>query len=129
MNTRTLLAAGLLFAMALPPCGAQMAQTPVAVPAATPIAPIANQITINVLGQVNRPDRIVLPIGSGLLDAIAAAGGFTRIGNPANVIVIHKTSGERPDVSKIDMKKIMNGYVRDVRLRDGDTVEIGEVIF
>jgi len=122
MSTRTFLALVTIFSLTLAPCGAQLAQTPAATPA-------ANQIIINVLGQVNRADRIVLPAGSGLLDALAAAGGFTRTADPARIIVIHKSAGEKPDVTKIDMKKIISGIEKDIRLKDGDTVEVGETIF
>ena len=96
---------------------------------AAPSASILPTITVNMLGQVNQPARLKLPIGSGLLDAIAAAGGFTKIGNPSRVIVIHKTAGDKADVTKIDMKKILGGIDKDYALRDGDTVQVGEAVF
>jgi protein involved in polysaccharide export with SLBB domain len=132
MNTKIFLSTLLLLSLSLAPCGAQVSQVTPLPAGATVLPALAHapdQIIINVLGQVNRADRITLPAGSGLLDAIAAAGGFTRVANPAKIIIIHKSAGDKPDVSRIDMNKITSGMVKDIKLRDGDTVEVGQAIF
>jgi len=120
MNPKTLLASIIMLALTLLGSPAQEAQPAVAAP---------DQITVNVLGEVNRPARIILPKGGTLLDAIASAGGFTRLGNPAKAVLIHKSAGAKPDSMKIDLRPIMGGAAKDVTLRDGDTVVIGQAIF
>lgn len=94
-------------------------------------AGIANdeQIVINVLGQVNKPSRLALPKTGTLLDAIASAGGFTKIANMSKVTVIHKSAGDKPDSASIDLKPILQGKAKDIALKDGDTVIVNESIF
>jgi polysaccharide export outer membrane protein len=94
-----------------------------------PQPPVPVQITVNVLGEVNRPARITLPKGGTLLDAIAQAGGFTRMANTAILILIHKTTGDKPDSVKINIKPILAGEAKDIPLRDGDTLNIKATIF
>jgi len=147
MTIKTLLAFALLSPVALQPALAQAPASPTpdnrtvhwrslpdepeaASPASpAPSAPAVEQITINVLGQVNYPARVNLPKGSGLLDAIAAAGGFSRIANPARILLIHKTPADKPDTEKLDMRTILNGTTRDIPLRNGDTVVVGQAMF
>ena len=102
-------------------CGAQQK--------AAPSEPTSPQITVNVLGEVNKPARVTLPVGSGLLDAIAAGGGFTEHANPSKINVIHKSAGDKADITKIDMKRILGGPDKDYTLHDGDTVQVGEAIY
>ena len=77
----------------------------------------------------NRPARVALPKGSGLLDALASAGGFTRTANPGNILVIHKGTGAKPETVKVNLKPIVTGVTKDIMLKDGDTVVVGEAIF
>lgn len=94
-------------------------------PQATP----SSQIFVNVLGEVNRPARVVLPKGSGLLDAIASVDGLSRYANPSRITLIHKSTGERSDSTRIDLRPIIAGAAKDIVLRDGDTVVVGESRF
>ena len=135
MNCKTYLVSAMILsstALRIP------AQTPQASPATQPApaaqpAPVAaatpEEISVNVLGEVNRPSRILLPKGSTLLDAIASAGGITRIGNASKVTLIHKSYGSKPNSVIINMKLIMMGTAKDVTLRGGDTVVIGQTLF
>jgi len=122
MNIKTAMASVIMFAATLIHSPAQLTSVPSPTP--TP-----QQITVNVLGEVNRPARITLPKGGTLLDALALAGGFTRMANTSVIILIHKSAGEKPDSVKINLKPILSGDAKDVTLRDGDTVNIKASIF
>jgi protein involved in polysaccharide export with SLBB domain len=121
MNIKTLLVSVIMLAVTLVQSPAQITQI-------SP-TPVPEQITVNVLGEVNRPARMTLPKGGTLLDAIALAGGFTRMANTATVILIHKTTGDKPDSVKINIKPILAGEAKDILLRDGDTLNIKAAIF
>jgi protein involved in polysaccharide export with SLBB domain len=117
MNPKSVLASTILLACMLIRSPAQQ------LPAATPL-PVPDQIMVNVLGEVGKPARIALPKGGTLLDAIASAGGFGRFANLAKIILIHKSTGEKPEAVTINIKPILSGTVKDIPLRDGDTVNV-----
>ena len=94
-----------------------------------PAPSIVNPITINVLGAVNRPARCVLPTGATVLDALAAAGGATRVGDLAKVRIIRRNTDGKADTSLNNVKQILNGQSKDVPLRDGDTLNVPETLF
>ncbi len=130
MNPKALLATAVVLTIPLIRAPAQ--QPPVSGQPAAASPAMVNppyQFTVNVLGQVNQPGRVNLGPGGGLLDAVAAAGGLTRMANPHAVLLIHRSYGEKPNTEKVDLKRILDGQVRDVRLRDGDTVVVNETLF
>jgi len=130
MNTKSFVSVTLLLVLTMSSGSAQQAQFPSPAQAVKlPQAPPTGWITVNILGQVNYQSRIYLPSGATLLDAIASAGGFTKIANPSKVTLLRKTAGERPDSLHIDLKPIIAGTNRDVILRDGDTIIVGEATF
>jgi len=83
-----------------------------------------------VLGQVNRPGSYEMPEGSpsgiDLLEAIAIAGGYTRIAAPERISV-----KRRNQVMRVDAKKIAHrgGSEGVFRVEPGDTITVGESIF
>jgi protein involved in polysaccharide export with SLBB domain len=84
-----------------------------------------------VLGQVNRPGSFEMPEGSpggiDLLEAIAMAGGYTRIAAPERISVRRdSTSGEQ--VVRVDAKRVAKGG-GSFRVQPGDTITVGESIF
>lgn len=89
--------------------------------------------TISVLGQVNRPDRITLPIGTdvmGLAQAIAETGGLTRIAR-ANMIQISRIGPDGKEqrfVVNFDayLNAEKSGPVSDFRLQPDDVVFVPE---
>lgn len=85
--------------------------------------PMPAQITVNVLGAVNKPSRVTLPKGATILDALASAGGETTAGDLSKVKLIRR-SIDQPDLAEINVKKILNGTAGDVVLRDGDTINV-----
>jgi protein involved in polysaccharide export with SLBB domain len=79
------------------------------------------------LGQINRPGSYEMPDGSpegiDLLEAIAMAGGYTRIAAPERITV------KRDDhVLRVNGKRLARGS-KNFTVRPGDTVTVGESIF
>jgi polysaccharide export outer membrane protein len=83
-----------------------------------------------VLGQVNRPGSYEMPEGSSsgidLLEAVAIAGGYTRIAAPERISV-----KRRDQVVRVDAKKIARrgGSSSGFRVEPGDTITVGESLF
>jgi polysaccharide export outer membrane protein len=83
-----------------------------------------------VLGQVNRPGSYEMPEGSpsgiDLLEAVAMAGGYTRIAAPERISVRRQTdAGDQ--VLRVNGKQAAKGA--SFRVVPGDTITIGESIF
>ena len=80
------------------------------------------------LGQVNRPGSYEMPDGSpqgiDLLEAVAMAGGYTRIAAPERVSV--RRGGQ---VLRVDAKRMARGDHAGFTVQPGDTVTVGESIF
>jgi polysaccharide export outer membrane protein len=80
------------------------------------------------LGQVNRPGSYEMPEGSpegvDLLEAIAMAGGYTRIAAPEKVSVRRGNQ-----VLRVDAKRQARGGRDAFTVQPGDTVTVGESIF
>ena len=80
------------------------------------------------LGQVNRPGSYEMPEGSpqgvDLLEAIAMAGGYTRIAAPERISVRRGTQ-----VLRVDAKRQARGAHDAFIVQPGDTVTVGESIF
>jgi protein involved in polysaccharide export with SLBB domain len=84
------------------------------------------------LGQVNRPGSFEMPEGSptgiDLLEAVAMAGGYTRIAAPERITVRrHGPKGD--EVLKVDGKRLARGGNNNFMVLPGDTVTVGESIF
>ena len=86
----------------------------------------------SILGQVNRPGSIEMPEGSSggvdLLEAIALAGGYTRIAAPERITVRrHNASGDQ--IIKVNAKRFTKGTGGGFLVLPGDTITVGESIF
>jgi polysaccharide export outer membrane protein len=86
----------------------------------------------SILGQVARPGSYEMPesspSGIDLLEAIALAGGYTRIAAPERITVRRQTaSGDQ--IFKVNAKKFNKGSGGDFRVEPGDTITVGESIF
>jgi len=85
------------------------------------------------LGQVNRPGSFEMPEGSpggiDLLEAVAMAGGYTRIAAPERITVRrHGPKGD--EVLKVDGKRLARGAgEKNFMVLPGDTITVGESIF
>jgi protein involved in polysaccharide export with SLBB domain len=88
-----------------------------------------------VLGQVNRPGSFEMPDGSptgiDLLEAVAMAGGYTRIAAPERITVRrHGPNGD--EMLKVDGKRLARGSGganSNFKVLPGDTITVGESIF
>ena len=87
-----------------------------------------------VLGQVNRPGSYEMPESSpggiDILEAIAMAGGYTRIAAPERVTVRrHGSNGD--EVLRVNAKRLERGDARagEFRVKPGDTITVGESLF
>jgi protein involved in polysaccharide export with SLBB domain len=86
----------------------------------------------SILGQVNRPGSYEMPDASpegiDLLEAVALAGGYTRIAAPERITVRrHNASGDQ--IFKVNAKRFTKGSGGGFRVEPGDTVTVGESIF
>ena len=81
-----------------------------------------------VLGQVSRPGSYEMPEGSpngiDMLEAIAIAGGYTRIAAPERIIV--KRSDQ---VLRVDAKRLARESGKGFLVQPGDSITVGESIF
>ncbi|MFN2475860.1 MAG: polysaccharide biosynthesis/export family protein [Chthoniobacterales bacterium] len=84
------------------------------------------------LGQVNRPGSYEMPEGSSggidLLEAVAMAGGYTRIAAPERISVRRK-GGNGDEVLRVNGKQLAKSSGEGFRVQPGDTVTVGESIF
>ena len=85
-----------------------------------------------VLGQVNRPGSFEMPEGSpmgiDLLEAIAMAGGYTRIAAPER-ITVRRHGAKGDEVLKVDAKRLARGSANNFKVIPGDTITVAESIF
>ena len=87
----------------------------------------------SMLGQVNRPGSYEMPDGSpggiDLLEAIAMAGGYTRIAAPERVTIRRHPATGNDQFFKVNAKRITKGRGGNFLVEPGDTVTVGESIF
>jgi len=86
----------------------------------------------SILGQVGHPGNFEMPESSpggiDLLEAIAMAGGYTRIAAPERITVRrHNASGDQ--VFKVNAKRFNKGSGGGFLVEPGDTITVGESIF
>ena len=86
----------------------------------------------SILGQVNRPGSLEMPEGSqegiDLLEAIALAGGYTRIASPERITVRRQNAGG-DQIFKVNAKRFTKGKGGGFLVKPGDTITVGESIF
>ena len=84
---------------------------------------------VNVLGQVNRPGFVPIPSDRKLtlVEAISAAGGFTRLARRTRVQLKRTNKQGQTQTYEIDVDSIMReSKTRDMDLRDGDIINVPE---
>jgi protein involved in polysaccharide export with SLBB domain len=86
----------------------------------------------SILGQVNRPGSIEMPDSSpegiDLLEAVALAGGYTRIASPER-ITVRRQNASGDHVFKVNAKRFTKGKGGGFLVEPGDTITVGESIF
>jgi polysaccharide export outer membrane protein len=85
-----------------------------------------------VLGQVNRPGAFEMPEGASggvdILEAVAMAGGYTRIAAPERISV-RRRSPNGDEIIRVNAKRLARESGSGFRVQPGDTVTVGESIF
>jgi len=87
---------------------------------------------VQVLGQVNKPGFVSIPPDEELtlLQAIASAGGFTRLADQKTLRLKRFGSDGKAEVYKINAKEILlNPDVKDWVLQRGDSISVAETRF
>ena len=86
----------------------------------------------SILGQVGRPGSYEMPesspSGIDLLEAIALAGGYTRIAAPER-ITVRRQSANGDQIFKVNAKKFNKRGGGGFLVEPGDTITVGESIF
>ena len=82
-----------------------------------------------ILGQIGHPGIFEMsPDGIDILEAVAMAGGYTRIAAPERITVRrHTASGDQ--ILKVNGKRVAKGKGGGFRVEPGDTITVGESIF
>lgn len=86
-----------------------------------------------ILGQVNRPGSYEMPEGSpdgvDLLEAIAMAGGYTRIAAPERISIRRRSDTGDDEILRVDAKRLAKRGGENFQVRPGDTVTVAESLF
>jgi polysaccharide export outer membrane protein len=86
----------------------------------------------SILGQVGHPGSIEMPEGTqdgiDILEAIALAGGYTRIASPER-ITVRRQSASGDQIFKVNAKRFTKGKGGGFLVKPGDTINVGESIF
>ena len=86
----------------------------------------------SILGQVNSPGSKEMPEGTqegiDLLEAIALAGGYTRIASPER-ITVRRQNASGDQTFKVNAKRFTKGKGGGFLVLPGDTINVGESIF
>ena len=80
----------------------------------------------------NKPGPVIIPGEETmtLSNAIAAAGGTTRLANTRSITVKRKLADGTSKTFDVDLRAILNDKnTHDFNLYDGDTVDVPEAIF
>jgi protein involved in polysaccharide export with SLBB domain len=83
-----------------------------------------------VLGEVQKSGTFDMPEREKvtLLDAIAMAGGYTRIADPSKVTLKRKENGKETIV-RLNAKKMAKNDLAAFEIRPGDVITVGESMF
>jgi len=83
-----------------------------------------------ILGQVNRAGTYRFPDHEGinLIQAIGIAGGYTPIGDPTRITLKRVVNG-KPNVLKLDAKRMANDNSTPLEIQSGDIITVGERLF
>lgn len=84
----------------------------------------------SIMGQVNKQGVLDFPDEGSLdlLQAIALAGGYTRIANPSKILIKRIVNGQET-IIRVDGRKLLNRSIPVPQVYPGDTINVGEAIF
>src|SRR2546430_573240 len=85
------------------------------------------------LGQINRPGSYEMPDGSpegiDLLEAVAMAGGYTRIAAPERISIRRHSNAGKDEIIRVDAKRLARGDRGNFTVLPGDAITVCESIF
>jgi polysaccharide export outer membrane protein len=81
-------------------------------------------ISVSVLGEVPRPGLYNLEAGSGVLQALATAGGFTEFAHRDRLFVVRETPGRVRIRFSYEALSRAEGKASSFRLQSGDTLVV-----
>lgn len=86
--------------------------------------------TFAILGEVNEPGYYFFSSNKkmDLLEAVAMAGGYTRLGSP-NRIVVKRTVKEEEKIFKLNAKAMSSGSREPFEILSGDIITVRQSIF
>jgi polysaccharide export outer membrane protein len=86
------------------------------------------EIRVFVMGRVNTPGPITAKLSEGmtLLQAIAGAGGVAEGGKQTAITITRKNGGGQEQKIKVNLKDILKGKKKDIKLQEGDVIFVPE---
>ncbi len=90
------------------------------------------QRTVNVFGAVNTPGSITIPPEKviNLLDAVARAGGFSRLANRTNVSLTRTLPNGQQANYTVNADQLVTGDAKNrYQIQDGDVIFVPERVF
>lgn len=85
------------------------------------------QRLVHIIGEVTKPGAVELvqQQSVSIMQVLAAAGGVTRMAALHKTVIMHiNPDGLRTEIAAIDLKKIIEGKVKDLSLVSGDVVVV-----
>lgn len=82
---------------------------------------------VQIIGEVSKPGAVELvhQQSVSLMQAIAVSGGPTRFASTGRTVIMHvNVDGMRTEIAQIDLKKVLQGRVKDIELVAGDIVVV-----
>lgn len=88
-------------------------------------------ISVFVVGQVQRPGMLDLPLDRGLTvsKAVRMSGGVTPLANPRKVQLKRLTAAGVSQLHKVNLSDVASGRQTDPLLRNGDVITVPESLF
>ena len=93
-----------------------------------PTDPATATISVNVIGAVNKPGAYKLTQGATILEAIAAAGGCTRLAVKTQIRLVRGSSGEKPQIFDMNVEELRLDPSKAMPIKDHDTIFVPERI-
>jgi polysaccharide export outer membrane protein len=90
--------------------------------------PVDREIRVFVMGRVTRPGAVKAKLSEGitLMQAIADAGGLAEGAKEGSITVTRKDKAGKEQKIKVNLKDIIKGRKKDIKLEEGDVVFVPE---
>jgi len=90
--------------------------------------PVDREIRVFVMGRVTRPGAVKAKLSEGitLLQAVADAGGLAEGAKESAITVTRKDKAGKEQKIRVNLRDILKGRKKDIRLQEGDVVYVPE---